>query len=234
MLKIRDDVDLKELDNITENDFINYVNKIRNDEITNIAPLGFSGDDFIIFENKNKPLRKEFISEEEYKNLKETGYSGKEGYDKPVCRSSQLSMRKYGDECELLITDYEGNFLTYSKLNFVFSDEYIGKTFYKIFKDLKQYMGVTIKKIDEDINWKEVKFSEGFDILNCYLKYNKSLKDGLVEKIDEYCCKCGKNTFFKNDRTGLGKYECGTYTKLCNLCNDCYSDLLEFLEIGDV
>ena len=96
MLKVKDNVDLKELDNITLNDFINYVKKVRNDEITNVAPLGFSGDDFIVFENKNKPLRKEFISEEEYEKLEETGYFGKERYDKPVLRSCELSFRKYG------------------------------------------------------------------------------------------------------------------------------------------
>ena len=49
MLKVKDFEDLKELDDITLNDFINYVKKVRNDEITNVAPLGFSGDDFIIF-----------------------------------------------------------------------------------------------------------------------------------------------------------------------------------------
>ena len=100
MLKAKDNVSLKELDNITLNDFINYVKKVRNDEITSIAPLGFSGDDFIVFENKNKPLRKEFISEEEYEKLEETGYFSKERYDKPVLRSCELSFRKYGNECE--------------------------------------------------------------------------------------------------------------------------------------
>ena len=56
----------------------------------------------------------------------------------------------------------------------------------------------------------------------------------LMQKNVNYCCKCGKHTPFKNDRTGLGKYENGIYIKLCNLCNDCYCKLLEYLEIGDV
>ena len=56
----------------------------------------------------------------------------------------------------------------------------------------------------------------------------------ILQKDVNHCCKCGKPTPFKYERTGLGKYDCGTYTKLCNLCNDCYSDLLEYLEIGDV
>lgn len=55
-----------------------------------------------------------------------------------------------------------------------------------------------------------------------------------MQKNVNYCCKCGKNTCFKNDRVGLGKYENGIFIKLCNLCNECYTDLLDYLEIGDV
>lgn len=55
-----------------------------------------------------------------------------------------------------------------------------------------------------------------------------------MQKSVNYCCKCGKNTPYKSNRTGLGKYENGIFIKLCNLCNDCYVDLLEYLEIGDV
>lgn len=164
---------MKELNKITEQDFINYVKKIRNDEITNVAPLGFSGDDFIVYETKNKPLKKEFISEEEYNDLPDGDRYGCKGYyDKPVSRSSELSFRKYCDECELLITDYKGNFLTYSKLSFAFSDEYIGKTFYKLFIDLKPYMTKVVDDIEQKIDWKNVNYSAGFDILYCYHKHN--------------------------------------------------------------
>ena len=178
MLKVKDNVKLKELDNITLNDFINYVKKVRNDEITSVAPVGFSGDDFIVFENKNKPLRKEFISKEEYEKLEETGYFGKEGYNKPVSRSCQLSFRKYCDECELLITDYEGNFLTHSKLNFCFDDDFIGTNFYNLFLQLKPYMNKVVEKIDIPINFNKVNFSIGFEMINDYIKS----KSDLVEK----------------------------------------------------
>ena len=181
MLKIKDNVDLKDLENITLNDFINYVKKVRNDESTNAALLGFSGDDFIVFENKNKPLRKEFISEEEYEKLEETGYFGKEGYNKPVSRSCQLSFRKYGYECELLITDYEGNFLTYSQLNFCFDDEFIGTNFYNLFLQLKPYMNKVVEKIDEPINFNKVNFSIGFEMINAYI----NSKAYLIEKVDD-------------------------------------------------
>ena len=43
MLKIKDNVDLKELENITREDFIKYVSKVRENKIKNVAPLGFSG-----------------------------------------------------------------------------------------------------------------------------------------------------------------------------------------------
>lgn len=184
MLKIKDNVDLKELENITLKDFINYVEKVRGDNITNIAPLGFSGDDFIIFENKNKPLRKEFITEEEYEGLEETGYFGKEQYNKPVSRSSQLSFRKYGNECEMLITDYQGNFLTYSKLNFCFDDEFIGTNFYNLFVQLKPYMNQVVKENNIIINFDKVTFSERFAMIKAY-NDAKLIKDGLVEKVED-------------------------------------------------
>ena len=178
MLKLKDNVELKELDNITLNDFVNYVKKVRNDEITNVAPLGFSGEDYIVFENKNKPLKKEFISDEEYEKSKDRKYLSQDYYDSPVSRSCQLSFRKYGNECELLITDYEGNFLTYSKLNFCFDDEFIGTNFYNLFLQLKPYMNKVVKKIDEPINFNKVNFSIGFEMINAYMKS----KDDLIKR----------------------------------------------------
>lgn len=181
MLKIKDNVDLKELENISLNDFINYVKKVRNDEITNVAPLGFSGEDYIVFENQNKPLRKDFISDEEYEKSKDNKYFGQDYYDKPISRSCQLSFRKYGNECELLITDYKGNFLTYSKLNFCFDDEFIGTNFYNLFLQLKPYMNKVIEERDGLINFDKVKFSIGFEMLDAYMKS----KADLVEKVKE-------------------------------------------------
>lgn len=146
---------MEELENITEQDFIDCINKVRNSKITDIAPLGFAGDDLILYENKEKPLTK----------------SGK-----PVSRSSQLSFRKYCDECELLITDIVGNFLTYSKLNFAFSDEYIAKKFYELFIDLKPYMNKEIESINTEIDFENANYSKGFEILECYIK-NKDAKN---------------------------------------------------------
>ena len=30
-----------------------------------------------------------------------------------------------------------------------------------------------------------------------------------MQKNVNFCCKCGKHTPFRNERTGLGKYDCG-------------------------
>ncbi len=79
----------------------------------------------------------------------------------------------------MLITDKYGNFLTYSKLNFVFSDEYIAKTFYKLFVDLKPCMDRKIETIEAEIDWKNVKLSKGFEILEAYANREADL----VEKI---------------------------------------------------
>lgn len=162
-------MNIEELGNITLNDFISYVKKVRNDEITSVAPLGWCGEYYIIFENKNKPLNKEFISEEEYNESED-----KEYYDRPVARSCQLSFRKYCSECEMLITDYEGNFLTYSKLNFCFDDEFIGTNFYNLFLQVKPYMNQVIKKIEDPINFDKVTYSIGFDMIAAYEKEIKN------------------------------------------------------------
>ena len=144
---------MKNLEEIKEQDFIDCVKAVRNSKITDVAPLGWSSDTLILYENEEKPLTDK---------------------GNTVSRSSQLSFRKYCDECELLITDKYGYFLTYFKLNFAFSDEYIAKKFYDLFLDLKPYMNTKIETINDEIDWKNVNYSKGFDILNGYIK---SLKE---------------------------------------------------------
>ena len=115
------------------------------------------------------------------KKVKTMNIFGQDYYDKPISRSCQLSFRKYGNEFELLITDYKGNFLTYSKLNFCFDDEFIGTNFYNLFLQLKPYMNKVIEERDEPINFDKVKFSIGFEMVDAYMKTNA----GLVEKVKE-------------------------------------------------
>lgn len=142
------------LDNLTEKDFIEYVRQIRKTKFTNFAPLGISSDTLIIFENENKPLRKELISEEKYNNLPDVddNWVDKRYYNEPVSRSSQLSFRKHNNMCELLITDYHGNFLSYLQLNLALGDEVIGKFYYEVFQNLKPLMFNVVTEAEEEKN----------------------------------------------------------------------------------
>lgn len=46
------------------------------------------------------------------------------------------------------------------------------------------------------------------------------------------CCKCGK-IVFKNDRVTLMRNIDIASKKICCLCKDCYSDLLDYLGVND-
>lgn len=72
-----------------------------------------------------------------------------------------------------------------------------------------------------------------------YLKYKNektTKKYGLLknQKNIYFCCHCGNLTPFPIDRVRIIKYENNSYRKLCNLCNNCYEKVLQFLEIGDI
>ena len=84
----------------------------------------------------------------------------------------------------MLITDYQGDFLTYSKLNFCCDDEFIGTNFYNLFVQLKPYMNRVIKENNMIINFDKVTFSEGFAMIKAY-NDTKFTKDGLVEKVED-------------------------------------------------
>ena len=140
------------------------------------------------------PIKKKWFNmilsgekKEEYEKLEETGYFGKEGYNKPVMRSCQLSFRKYGDECELLITDYEGNFLTYSKLNFCFDDD----VFTHIF-DIEE-----VRLSNENLynkimkqnfcigNWNELVLSNDFEYKSVYEIESNYTKEHLLKVLEQ-------------------------------------------------
>lgn len=46
------------------------------------------------------------------------------------------------------------------------------------------------------------------------------------------CCKCG-NLVFKGNKISIYTHKGYENKKLCTLCKDCYSDLLDYLEIAD-
>lgn len=50
----------------------------------------------------------------------------------------------------------------------------------------------------------------------------------------QMCCKCGQNTVDKQDRIGIFIYRYNENRKLCTLCKNCYSELLDYLGISDI
>lgn len=48
----------------------------------------------------------------------------------------------------------------------------------------------------------------------------------------QICCKCGIVTF-KEERIGIYTYKGCENKKLCTLCKNCYSRLLDYLEVAD-
>lgn len=62
--------------------------------------------------------------------------------------------------------------------------------------------------------------------------------NGLSQRNNIFCSKCGdliKHTERKNINIGIYDKSMGQKVrKLCSLCNECYSDLLDYLGISDI
>lgn len=81
------------------------------------APLGASGDDFILYTQYNpseKPSR--------------------------VTRDRQLSIRLHNSTPEMLITDRDGRFIFYGKFHKTLGVEFISNEFFRLFKELKGFL----------------------------------------------------------------------------------------------
>lgn len=65
---------------------------------------------------------------------------------------------------------------------------------------------------------------------------NYKIKEHLMleyQRNINHCCKCGEST--ENNRIGLWKHEVNSGDKkICNLCEECYLKLLDYLEVIDV
>lgn len=79
-------------------------------------------------------------------------------------RVSTVSLRKYINQCELLITDKEGNFLTYSKLHLSLNIDYIARKWFEIYEELKPLIHTTIKDYEIEVS-RDYKLSKGFELL---------------------------------------------------------------------
>lgn len=121
--------------------------------ITHVAPLGFSGDDIILF-----------------------GTSGVEVKGEGWKRRSLISIRNYCSTPELLITDKEGRFLFYGRFD-VNDYDFILDQFWNIFVTLKDKIEFHEEKIKiKEIDWDNVEISEGFDMIKAYLTKKKDDK----------------------------------------------------------
>ena len=93
-------------------------------EITNIAPLGFSGDDFILFGR--------FIEASESKDGK-------------WHMESMVTLRNYCGGLEMLVTDKKGNFLVHSNVDGMSQDEVV-EELYREFLSVKHLVMKTTKQ----------------------------------------------------------------------------------------
>lgn len=113
------------------------------DGITSIAPLGFSGDTIILHGSKNLS----------------------------TSRVSQVSIRNYSNDAELLITDAKGNFLFYGRFDINLGVEFVINQYWAIFNKVKDKIGIVLPDLS---NFKNIKFHEncshsiGFDMLKAY------------------------------------------------------------------
>ncbi len=113
--------------------------------ITSLAPLGFSGDTIILHGSETE------------KNS----------------RVSQVSIRNYSGDAELLITDAAGNFLFYGRFRVDLGLDFLVEQYWQIFKHLKPKIKSTVERSSQfkDIEIpKNVSRTIGFNMLASYQK----------------------------------------------------------------
>ncbi len=128
---------------ITKEDFKEAIVLAYKGGITLIAPIGFAGDAVILHGTKNEK----------------------------TSRVSQVSIRHYKGDAELLITDKEGNFLFHGRYRIDLGLDFIVEQYWLIFNSVKRSI---LKVINRTSEFKEVQLSEnvdptaGFDVLDAF------------------------------------------------------------------
>lgn len=141
------DLKVNNLNEVTKDLFEKGIKLAMGMGITQVAPLGFSGDDVILF-----------------------GTSGVEVEGEGWKRRSLIQIRNYCSTPELLITDKEGRFLFYGRFD-VNDYDFILDQFWNIFVLLKEKIESHEEKLKkENIDWQKVGYSEGFKMINLYLE----------------------------------------------------------------
>lgn len=135
------------LKDVTKDTFRDAIFCAYRDGITSVAPLGYSGDDFVLF--------------------------GKFNYHSKPSRVSLVTVRNHSGNAELLITDKMGKFLFYGKFSIDLGVEFVANQFYKIFLTVKDQILQTLESVSD---FKNIKYSptctttEGFKMLKEYQK----------------------------------------------------------------
>jgi hypothetical protein len=122
-------------------DFYNAVSRCVNGKITSIAPLGMAGDAIIL--------------------------SG--GSSDKTSRVSQVSVRLYCKSTELLLTDVNGSFIFYGKLDNSFGAAYIAKEWHRLYKRHKKDLYGMLNAAKTKYS-KHPKLSIGFKMIDAYFK----------------------------------------------------------------
>lgn len=109
--------------------------------ITSVAPLGFSGETILLYA-KNGESRK-----------------------------SQVSIRNYGNDAELLITDIDGNFIFYGRFHISNGIGFVLDQYWNIFKSVRSKIEYKMKDRPDfaklQVTNKAIP-TIGFDMLNSY------------------------------------------------------------------
>lgn len=113
----------KELWKISEQLFQDVISECISEGLSSFAPLGASGNDFILYTCFDKDVSR-------------------------VNRDRQLSVRLHNSEVGMLLTDRNGRFVANIKFHKSLGSEFIAKEFFRVFAIMNQSL---VKSTDEDM-----------------------------------------------------------------------------------
>lgn len=145
----RHEIRVSYLDAVTPDLFREAILLAYSGGITSIAPLGRSGDTIILYD---APKGKKYPDG----NI--------------VTRPSQISVRNYCGDAELLITDEMGNFLFYGRYHINLGFDFVVDEYYRIFEKVKDRILGDLKERNNitSVISENAQKTEGFGMLSAY------------------------------------------------------------------
>lgn len=132
------DIKKKKLSEITRATFKEAIELAYKEGITSVAPLGCSGDTIIIHQGEG---------------------------NNTTSRQSQVSIRNYGGDAELLITDMDGNFLFYGRFRIDHGKTFVINQYWRIFNLVKDKIETIVKREKKLVIADHATKTIGFEIL---------------------------------------------------------------------